>query len=97
MGMEKEIGSLEPGKRADLIMLDLRALGLQPVLDPIQNLVYHAHAPNVEFVMVDGSVVVERGEVTTVDRRAVIDTASRAAKTAWDRFESKYGGPMAPA
>jgi cytosine/adenosine deaminase-related metal-dependent hydrolase len=97
MGLEREIGSLERGKRADLIMLDFRALGLQPVLDPVQNLVYHAHAPNVEFVMVDGAVVVERGEVTTVDRRAVIDSASRAAKTAWDRFEAKYGGTMAPA
>jgi 5-methylthioadenosine/S-adenosylhomocysteine deaminase len=96
MGMEGEIGSLEPGKRADLIMLDFRALGLQPVLDPVQNLVYHAHAGNVEFVMVDGAVLVERGEVTTVDRRAVIDAASRAAKTAWERFEAKYGGTMAP-
>jgi len=95
MGMESEIGSLERGKRADLIMLDFKALGLQPVLDPVQNLVYHAHAANVDFVMVDGAVLVERGDVTTVDRRAVIDAASRAAKAAWERFEAKYGGTMA--
>jgi 5-methylthioadenosine/S-adenosylhomocysteine deaminase len=95
MGLEREIGSLEPGKRADLIMLDFRALGLQPVLDPVQNLVYHAHAGNVDLVMVDGSVLVEHGELTTVDRRDVIDAASRAAKAAWGRFETKYGGTMA--
>jgi 5-methylthioadenosine/S-adenosylhomocysteine deaminase len=96
MGMEKEIGSLEVGKRADLIMLDYRALGLVPVLDPVQNLAYHAHARDVEMVMVDGRVLVDGGEVKTVDRMAVIDRAGRASDSAWARFEKKYGGPMAP-
>jgi 5-methylthioadenosine/S-adenosylhomocysteine deaminase len=95
MGMEREIGSLEIGKRADLIMLDYRALGLQPMLDPIQNLVYHAHAHNVELVMVDGRILLEEGEPTQVDRHEVIDAATRAAAAAWGRFEVKYGGPMA--
>jgi 5-methylthioadenosine/S-adenosylhomocysteine deaminase len=95
MGRESEIGSLEPGKRADLIMLDYRALGLQPVLDPIQNLVYHAHRRDVELVMVDGRILVENGEPRTVDRRAVIDAATAAAQAAWSRFEAKYGGPIA--
>jgi cytosine/adenosine deaminase-related metal-dependent hydrolase len=97
MGLEAEIGSLEPGKRADLIMLDLRALGLQPVLDPLQNLVYHALGRDVELVMVDGNVLIEEGEMTTVDCNDVIDAASRAAAAAWSRFEAKYGGPIAPA
>ena len=95
MGLETEIGSLEAGKRADLIMLDYQALGLQPVLDPVQNLVYHAHGRDVELVMVDGRVLVDGGELTTVDRGAVIDAARRSAKAAWSRFEAKYGGPMA--
>ncbi len=97
MGMEKEIGSLEPGKRADLIMLDFEALGLQPVLDPVQNLVYHAHARDVELAMVDGHVLVDGGGLTTVDRDGVIDAAKRASKAAWSRFEAKYGGPIAAA
>src|SRR5262249_53601464 len=97
MGMEREFGSLEPGKRADLIMLDYHALGLQPVLDPVQNLVYHAHARDVELVMVDGNVLVDGGEITTVDRGAVIDAARLAARAAWSRFEAKYGGPIAAA
>ncbi len=97
MGMEREIGSLEPGKRADLIMLDYQALGLQPVLDPVQNLVYHAHAHNVDLVMVDGNVLVDGGELTTVERDAVIDAARRASQAAWGRFEAKYGGPIATA
>jgi len=95
MGMETEIGSLETGKRADLIMLDYRALGLQPVLDPVQNLAYHAHAHDVELVMVDGQIRVEDHEVVSVDRLGVIDAATRASDMAWARFEKKYGGPMA--
>src|SRR5579885_3594770 len=95
MGLEDEIGSLEPGKRADLIMLDFRALGLQPVLDPVQNLAYHAHARDVELVMVDGRILVEDGEIRTVDPLAVIDDAKRSAASAWQRFEQKYGGPIA--
>ena len=95
MGLEKEIGSLEAGKRADLIMLDFRALGLQPMLDPVQNLVYHAHAGNVEFVMVDGRPLLENGNPTTVDRLEVIDAATKSAAAAWGRFEAKYGGPIA--
>jgi 5-methylthioadenosine/S-adenosylhomocysteine deaminase len=97
MGMEREIGSLESGKRADLIMLDYLALGLQPVLDLVQNLVYHAHARDVELVMVDGNVLVDGGEMTTVDRDAVIDAARLASRAAWGRFEAKYGGPIAAA
>ena len=95
MGLEREIGSLEIGKRADLIVLDFRALGLQPVLDPVQNLAYHAHARDVEMVLVDGRVLVDKGEMTTVDRLAVVDAATAASKSAWARFEKKYGGPIA--
>lgn len=95
MGLEREIGSLEPGKRADLQMLDFHALGLQPVLDPVQNFAYHAHAGDVDLVMVDGRILVEAGEVRSVDPGAVIDSAARAADAAWTRFERKYGGPIA--
>jgi len=63
-------------------MLDYQALGLQPVLDPVQNLVYHAHARDVELVMVDGNVLVDGGEIATVDRDAVIDPARLASRAA---------------
>jgi len=97
MGMETEIGSLEKGKRADLMMMDYNALGLVPMLDPIQNLAYHAHARDVELVMVDGRILVDGGEVKSVDRNAVIAAAAKASNSAWGRFEKKYGGPIAKA
>jgi 5-methylthioadenosine/S-adenosylhomocysteine deaminase len=95
LGLEREIGSIEVGKRADLAVLDFRAFGLTPVLDPIQNLVYHAHAKDVETVLVDGRVVVDGHRLVAVDARALVDGAQEAATAAWSRFVAKYGGIMA--
>jgi cytosine/adenosine deaminase-related metal-dependent hydrolase len=95
LGLEREIGSLEVGKRADLVVLDYRAFGLTPTLDPVQNLVYHAHARDVETVLVDGRVVVDGGRPVHADAAALVDAAQEAATAAWRRFVAKYGGIMA--
>ena len=95
LGMGDEIGSIEPGKRADLQMIDYRRFGLTPTLDPVQNLVYHAHSKDVEMVMVDGNILVEDFELKTADARALIDDAGAAAESAWGRFVAKYGDIIA--
>jgi 5-methylthioadenosine/S-adenosylhomocysteine deaminase len=95
LGLEREIGSLELGKRADLVILDYRAFGLTPTLDPVQNLVYHAHARDVETVLVDGRVVVDDRRPVHVDSEVLVDAAQEAATAAWRRFVAKYGGIMA--
>ncbi|MGH7359381.1 MAG: amidohydrolase family protein, partial [Candidatus Rokuibacteriota bacterium] len=95
LGLEREIGSIEVGKRADLAVLDYRAFGLTPTLDPVQNLVYHGHAKDVETVLVDGQVVVDDRQPVNVDPDALVDGAQEAATAAWRRFVAKYGGIMA--
>ena len=95
LGLGAEVGSIEPGKRADLQMLDYRQFGLTPNLDPVRNLVYHAHSKDVELVMVDGRILVEDFELVTADARALIDNAAAAAEAAWGRFVAKYGGTFA--
>jgi cytosine/adenosine deaminase-related metal-dependent hydrolase len=95
LGLDREIGSIEVGKRADLAVLDYRAFGLTPTLDPVQNLVYHAHARDVEAVLVDGRVVVDDRRLVNVDGVALIDPAQEAATAAWRRFVARYGGIMA--
>ena len=95
LGMGDEIGSIEPGKRADLQMIDYRRFGLTPTLDPVQNLVYHAHSKDVEMVMVDGNILVEDFELKAADARALIDDAGAAAESAWGRFVAKYGDIIA--
>ena len=71
LGLDREIGSIEAGKRADLVVLDYRAFGLTPTLDPVQNLVYHGHAKDVETVLVDGRVVVDERRLVHVDGLAL--------------------------
>jgi 5-methylthioadenosine/S-adenosylhomocysteine deaminase len=76
IGLGDEIGSLEVGKQADLILVDLTALNLTPVLtEPIRNivpnLVYAANGSEVKTVMVAGNVLVRDGEVLIADEVSV--------------------------
>ena len=95
LGLDDEIGSLEPGKRADIQIVDFRTFGLTPRIDAIRSLVYHAHAKDVDMVLVDGQPVVENGELKTVNAADLIDGAQTAATAAWSKFVDKYGGYMA--
>lgn len=77
LGLEAEIGSLEPGKRADLVIFDLDRPEWRPLLDPVSALVYSASAASVRTVMVDGQVVLDDGRVTTVDERDALADVER--------------------
>ena len=95
LGLDVQVGSIESGKRADLMVVDFDRFGLQPTLDPVQNLVYHAHRDDVDMVLVDGRVLVDSGEICSLDARALIDPAAQAAQHVWERFIGKFGGIIA--
>jgi len=80
--MQDDIGSIEVGKKADIVILDGRAANLRPLrLDTIvSNIVYSSHAPNVKTVLCDGRVVMRDRVVTTVDEEAVLREAEEAAQ-----------------
>jgi 5-methylthioadenosine/S-adenosylhomocysteine deaminase len=85
VGLGDETGSLEEGKQADLILVNLRAPNLSPVLQsPIRNivpnLVYAASGHEVELVMVAGRVLVQQGRVLTADEAAIRDEAQTQAE-----------------
>jgi 5-methylthioadenosine/S-adenosylhomocysteine deaminase len=85
LGLAEEIGSLERGKQADLILVDLRELNLLPVLtDPLRNivpnLVYAATGREVDLVMVAGRVLLRDGRVLTADEEDVRATAQAMAE-----------------
>ena len=76
LGLDREIGSIEAGKKADLILVDLSAPNLMPILaEPIRNivpnLVYGATGREVVLVMVDGRMLVRGGQVVAIDEAAV--------------------------
>jgi len=72
LGLDAEIGSLEPGKRADLVLFDTRRAEWRTLWNPVNNLVYNADGRSVHTVIVDGRVVVEAGRPTFVDEWELI-------------------------
>ena len=92
LGMESEIGSLIAGKLADVIVIDLNQPHLTPLHRPISHLVYSARGSDVRDVLVNGKVVVRRGEVTTVDQeRMKAKVAEKAREIARDRGLNHFG------
>jgi 5-methylthioadenosine/S-adenosylhomocysteine deaminase len=83
LGMAGEIGALEPGKKADLIVVNLEGSHLRPINDIVNNLVYAGHASDVEMVLVDGRIVVENGRLSGLDEDEAI---LRAEAYAMQRF-----------
>ena len=77
LGMEDRLGSLEAGKRADLIVVDLSAPRLHPLYDPVSHLVYAAKGADVRHVVVEGRVVMRDRKITTLDEAAVLADAER--------------------
>lgn len=67
LGLDKAIGSIEAGKRADLVLVNLEELNSVPHPDPVSALVYSAQPNQVETVMVDGNLVVHEGKLLTLD------------------------------
>jgi 5-methylthioadenosine/S-adenosylhomocysteine deaminase len=75
VGLPEEIGSIEPGKKADLVALDLCASSFVPVNDLRNQLVYAENGSSVRHVMVDGEVVVRDGRCTKIDEAQVLRDA----------------------
>jgi 5-methylthioadenosine/S-adenosylhomocysteine deaminase len=81
LGLENEIGSLETGKRADVIVVDLDQIHLSPQHDDVVSaLVYSANASDVRTTIIDGQVVMRNGELLTMNETGVIDEANREAE-----------------
>jgi cytosine/adenosine deaminase-related metal-dependent hydrolase len=80
LGLEREIGSVEPGKRADLILIDRDRPHLVPAPDPCSAIVYAARPDDVRMTMVDGVIVVQDFAPTRVDPEAVAADARSEAR-----------------
>jgi 5-methylthioadenosine/S-adenosylhomocysteine deaminase len=83
LGLGDEIGSLEVGKRADIVILDATAPTLAPVVDGYGILVYSANGANVDTVIVGGRVVVSGGVLKTADGGEIVRRAQAVAERLW--------------
>ena len=85
LGMEHELGSIEPGKKADLIAVGLNTPRLTPVhfgeySNILQHLVYAAHGDDVDTVMIDGRIVMEKKRLLTVNEGEIVERATDRAR-----------------
>ena len=80
LGLDREIGSLEPGKRADLLIVSMRSARQTPMYDPLSHLVYVTRGDDVQTVVVNGKIVMKNRKVLTLDEAAVLGEANVWAK-----------------
>ena len=80
LGLEGEIGSIEPGKKADLVLIDLNKPWMQPVNNPLFSLVYSANGSEVDTVIIDGKILMEKGELKTLDEEKIIYETNKIKK-----------------
>ena len=78
--LERQVGSIEPGKRADLVLYDADTPEWRPLLNPVNNLVYAASGASVRTVLIDGRVVLDEGRITTLDERALYERVERLSR-----------------
>ncbi|MEM3665956.1 MAG: amidohydrolase [Candidatus Bathyarchaeia archaeon] len=78
LSWENEIGSIENGKKADLIIVNLKKPHLYPLYNEISHVVYAMKASDVETVIINGKIVFEDGNLTTLNVEEVMDMAAKA-------------------
>ncbi len=85
IGLDDQIGSLEPGKKADVIIVNLDSPAMcpaimAPVRNIVPNLVYSANGSEVETVIVDGRIIMEDRKLVNVDEKQATASAREAAQ-----------------
>jgi 5-methylthioadenosine/S-adenosylhomocysteine deaminase len=94
IGMEDRIGSLEPGKRADIVIANFNHLKSGPYYDPINTMVFSSDPRVIESVVIDGDVVLDHGKFTALDEEAfvdeIVDAGHRLAKATFSAEALKF-------
>ncbi|CDG64182.1 MAG: 5-methylthioadenosine/S-adenosylhomocysteine deaminase [Methanobacterium sp.] len=80
LGMENEIGSIEVGKKADLVLVDMKAPHLTPYRNPISHLVYSTEGADVSTVICNGNILMKEKELLVLDEAEVMARAENAAQ-----------------
>jgi cytosine/adenosine deaminase-related metal-dependent hydrolase len=77
MGLAPDVGSIEPGKRADFIIINTDAPHLTPVWNPVAAVVFGAQGSDVDTVVVDGQILMQGRKVQTLDEGAILEDVRR--------------------
>ena len=85
LGLEADLGSLEPGKKADIVLVDMRKPHLWPPNMPVTRLAHFANAADVDTVIADGQVLMQNGTPSRIDPDEILEDADRELTLALER------------
>ena len=88
MGLDRQIGSLTPGKQADLILLRKSDINMRAAVDPVSSIVLHAGVSNVDTVMVRGKLVKQHGKLLYRDLGRRLQELDRSSQRLYEGFRS---------
>jgi 5-methylthioadenosine/S-adenosylhomocysteine deaminase len=88
LSWESEIGSIEAGKKADLVIINLKKPHLCPVYNESSHLVYAVKSSDVETVIINGKIIMENRELTTLNIDNVMDTVKKAKSNLLDKLKA---------
>lgn len=105
LNLSRLIGTIEEGKKADIVIYDALSANLAGICDPFQGIVFHASNADIETVLVNGEVLKRNGRLTKVDWSSVAKDLHQAAEgirarlpddvleNKWREFYAASGGP----
>ena len=85
LGIDQDLGSIETGKKADLIMIDIDNINHIPATDLISSLCYSTYDKDVKYVFIDGHMVLDNGKLVYLDEEEIKVNARRLAERLYDR------------
>jgi 5-methylthioadenosine/S-adenosylhomocysteine deaminase len=90
LGLDNEVGSLEEGKKADIILFDALKPHLSPMIDPVGSLVHYGYGSDVDMSIVDGKVIMENGKLVNVEEVKVLEEAQLAGERTYLKFQEDF-------
>lgn len=97
LGSLESIGTIEPGKKADLTIIDLKQPALRPTVNLVSNIVHYGHAGIVDSVIVDGEFLMRERKVLTIDETTVLREAQQVTERVWTRMLAQNADLAPPA
>ncbi|MFQ5992388.1 MAG: amidohydrolase family protein [Nitrospiraceae bacterium] len=94
LDLDAEIGSLTPGKKADVIILDPSTVNFAPRVEWLSQIVFNGQPGNVEWVFVDGQPLKARGQLVNVDPAAIVREAEEAARRVRQERHERERAPL---
>jgi len=85
LGIDHLVGSIEPGKKADLVLIDIKSIGMSPALLPIKNLVYSTSSSCVDTVIINGRTILKERKFSLIDPLETVEEAENQALKILDK------------